>query len=156
MRSKSVLALIALTALLMLPARHAFAGIYCQSLWASEMVNVKNYIQNCQATGEDYYACKKEPVVIGLLQDMALDYAGCMNMIANPNHPPILPSAAPLSVTCYWTSQSNGDWALLGCDVAEVDPRQLLPLRKSGGQVVDCSVPEHLLYRRLVRATQII
>jgi hypothetical protein len=155
MRSKSLITFIALTALFILPARQAFAGIYCQSLWSSEMANLRNYMDSCTSTGESYAACKQEFPAVNIAETAAQDYADCMKMPANANHPPTLPSSVQPTVTCHW-AYINGEWALLGCDVSEIDPRQVLPLRKPRGHAVDCAIPETLLHRRRVPVAQII
>jgi hypothetical protein len=151
MRSKSVLALIALSALFILPARQAFAGIYCQTLWASELQNVINYCDS--KAGEPNFDCKSDPVTIGLYEDMAWDYAGCMNLVKS-SHPYsyVQLPAAPIAITCYWGSNPG----TIYCVGQAVDPRQLFPFRESKGRAKDCSVPEHVLYRRRARPTQII
>jgi hypothetical protein len=148
MRSKSVLTLMAFAALLMMPARHAFAGIYCQSLWATELQNVENY---CDSTGQNYHDCKNDPVTIGLYQDMASDYAGCMKMVSHP-YSYIQTPAAPIPISCYWGSAPN----TVVCAARAVDPRQLFPFRESKGRPKDCSVQEHVWYRQRERPTQII
>jgi hypothetical protein len=148
MRSKSVLTLVVFAVFLMLPARHAFAGIYCQSLWAAQVANLHNY---CDSIGKSYSDCKSDPVAIGLYEDMVWDYVDCMNMVSHP-YSYIQTPAAPIPILCYWGSSPN----TIECESEVVVPRQLFPFRESKGQAKDCSVPERVLYRRRARPTQII
>lgn len=81
----------------------------CAPLYTTAMEHVREYVQQCETTGESYGDCKQEPVAVELAQQGAEDFLECNQTPGSgaANQMAALPGSV-VEMRCYYDDGGGG------------------------------------------------